>query len=74
MDIDEHKVPEYRTEARLRLCSQQLDKLEHCVAHGFRFRRQVLGRIRVCCLLVPRITNSPSVETSSERRHHRIFT
>jgi len=43
MDIDENKVPEYGTNARLRLCSQQLDKLGHGVAHGFRFRRHVLG-------------------------------
>src|SRR2546430_675760 len=43
MDIDEHKVPEYCTNACIGLCSQQLDQLGHRVAHGFGFRRHVLG-------------------------------
>src|SRR6266480_2270011 len=43
MDIDEHKVPEYGTNACIGLCSQRLDKLGHRVAHGFGFRWHVLG-------------------------------
>src|SRR6266513_1078454 len=43
MDIDEHKVPEYCTNACIGLCSQQLDQLGHRVAHGFGFRWHVLG-------------------------------
>src|SRR6266513_3808029 len=43
MDIEEHKVPEYGTNACIGLCSQQPDQLGHRVAHGFGFRRHVLG-------------------------------
>src|SRR5882757_7091379 len=47
MDIHEHEVPEYRTNACIRLCSQELDKLGHRVAHGLGFRRHVPGTANV---------------------------
>src|SRR5204863_1092783 len=43
MDVDEHKVPEYCTNACIGLCSQQLDHLGHRVADGSGSRRHVLA-------------------------------